>query len=241
MKYTVTINEFEGPLDLLLHLIKEAEIDIFDISIEANTKQYLDYIRQMEELNLSIASEYLVMAADLIEMKSRSLLPNNQMAEEDEYEEDPREALIKKLLAYKKYKDITSEFKKLEESRQEIFTKLPSSLKPYADQNTPIKSNGVGISDLLNAFEHFLDRQKLNRPLSTKITKREISVDERSKQIRKILKTRKQASFTSLFDIMSRDYIVATFLAILEMARKQELVIKQDNTFDEIILSLKEE
>lgn len=237
MNYIVTINQFEGPLDLLLHLIKEAQIDIYDISIEDITKQYLDYIRAMEQLNLSIASEYLVMAADLIEMKSRSLLPNKNEATEDEYEEDPREALIKKLLAYKKYKEVSSEFKKLEENRQQIYTKL-SSLNQYIKGNV-LPTNEMGISVLLEAFERFLERQRLAKPLKTKITKKEISIDDRCRHIKKILMLKKEVPFSSLFDIISKDYVIVTFLAILEMAQKRELIIIQHKHFDDIILKLR--
>ena len=103
MEYKVMINEFEGPLDLLLHLIKENNIDIYDIKIEEITKQYLDYIKKMKELNLSIASEYLVMASELLEMKSKMLLPKREEETLDDFEEDPRELLIERLLAYKQY------------------------------------------------------------------------------------------------------------------------------------------
>ena len=106
MRYEVKINEFEGPLDLLLHLIKQSNIDIYEISLEEITNQYLDYIKQMEKLNLDIASEYLVMASELLEYKSRSLLPKKEI-EDDEYEEDPKEELIKRLVDYKKYKEVT--------------------------------------------------------------------------------------------------------------------------------------
>ena len=109
MKYEIKINEFEGPLDLLLHLIKSSDMNIFDINLAVITNQYLDYIEAMEEMNLNVASEYLVMAAELIEIKSSILLPK-PVIEEDSYEEDPREALIERLLDYKKYKDVTSSF-----------------------------------------------------------------------------------------------------------------------------------
>jgi len=234
MDYKVTINEFEGPLDLLLHLIKQSEIDIYDISIEKITKQYLDYIRAMEELNLSIASEYLVMAAELIEMKSRLLLPPVQEDTDDNYEEDPREGLIKKLLAYKQYKEITTQFKELEEKRKQIYTKAPLNLKPDDYQ-----SESVNLSILLDAFDKFLVRKQLDQPLSTKITKIGLTVNERINKIREILIKQKQVKFNDLFDIINKEYIIVTFLAILEMAKNQELIIKQTNNFDNIILSIK--
>ena len=110
MKYEININEFQGPLDLLLHLIKQSNINIEEISIDEITKQYLNYIQRMEELNLDIASEYLVMAAELIEIKSSSLLPKKDIVE-DEFEEDPKEKLINRLLKYEQYKKMTDTFK----------------------------------------------------------------------------------------------------------------------------------
>ena len=133
-KYIVTIDNFDGPLDLLLHLIKEEDIDIYDIKIEDITKQYLNYIKRMKELNLEIASEYLVMASELIEMKSKMLLPKKKEQDEDNYEEDPREILIERLLAYKKYKEVTNNFKDLELSRKLILTKEPENLSYYAKE-----------------------------------------------------------------------------------------------------------
>ena len=132
MKYEININEFQGPLDLLLHLIKQSNISINEISIDEITKQYLDYIQKMEELNLDIASEYLVMAAELIEIKSSSLLPKSDI-ENDEFEEDPKEKLINRLLEYEQYKKMTSTFKELEEYRQEIYTREPDNLLDYQD------------------------------------------------------------------------------------------------------------
>ena len=131
MQYKVTIDNFDGPLDLLLHLIKENNIDIYDIKIEEIAKQYLDYIESMKNLNLSIASEYLVMASELIEMKSRMLLPKKREEDSDEYEEDPREVLIERLLAYKKYKEVTKEFKDLELTRKLVISKEQDNLSKF--------------------------------------------------------------------------------------------------------------
>lgn len=238
MDYLIKTNEFEGPLDLLLHLIKQANIDIYDIKIDVITKQYLECIKQMEDFNLTIASEYLVMAAELIEMKSKSLLPVEKDTETDEYLEDPKDTLIKKLLEYEKYKNITSTFKELEEQRNLIFTKTPESLSEY-QLDEIIRDDDLDVSDLLNAFQTFIDKKKLNEPLSTKITSKEISVNDRSNYIRNILKNKKESTFTELFDIMEKNYIVVTFLAILEMAKKRELIITQKDNFEEIFLSLR--
>ena len=237
MKYQVKISEFEGPLDLLLHLIKQSNIDIYDIKIDEITKQYLDYIKAMEEINLNIASEYLVMATELIEMKSNMLLPKSNIVE-DEYEEDPKEALINRLLEYQNYKKMTDDFKKLEADRKEFYTKLPSDLSEYNTDNNEVIDD-IKISDLLDAFSKFLERKKLEAPIPTKIAKKEYLVSERVKEIRKILQTRKKIEFTELFETLNKDYIIVTFLSTLDLAKKGEILVEQDRNFDKIFLVAK--
>ena len=239
MNYIVTIDNFDGPLDLLLHLIKKMDIDIYDISIEEITKQYLDYINSMKELNLDIASEYLVMASELIEMKSSMLLPKNDIVE-DEYEEDPKERLIKRLIEYKRYKELVPDFKELEQLRKEEFTKEPDSLDEFKKETEDVILEDLKLEDLINAFSEFLKRKELEKPLNTKITKKEYSVKKRNKEIKKILEEKKKNSFEELFDVMTKDYVVVTFLSILDLARKQSLVIKQENNFNKIYLKIKE-
>lgn len=233
MEYEVKIDAFEGPLDLLLHLIKESKVDIWDIKIVDITDQYLNYIKSMEKLNLNIASEYLVMASELMEMKSRMLLPRYE-SEETEDEEDPREQLIHKLIEYQKYKDMTKSFKELEEVRREFYTKAPESLKEYAPEGTIISSD-VTLDDLMTAFQKFLKRKELEKPLSTTVTTKEITVEDRRKSIKKILTEKKKVDFFELFEEVTKEYVVVTFLAILEMAKKQELTIHQENNFDNIV------
>lgn len=233
MDYEIKIDAFEGPLDLLLHLIKESKVDIWDIKIVDITDQYLNYIKTMENLNLNIASEYLVMASELIEMKSKMLLPRYQDENEEE-ELDPREQLINRLIEYQKYKDMTESFKELESIRHEFYTKTPESLKEYVEEDTII-STDVTLDDLMKAFEKFLQRKKQEKPLSTTVTKREITVEERRTSIKKILKEKKKVDFFELFEEVTKEYVVVTFLAVLEMAKKQELTIYQENNFDNII------
>lgn len=233
MDYEVRIDAFEGPLDLLLHLIKESKVDIWDIKIVDITDQYLNYIQSMESLNLNIASEYLVMASELMEMKSKMLLPRYHEESEEE-EIDPREQLIHKLIEYQKYKEMTKNFKELEEVRHEFYTKAPESLKEYVDEGTVIGSD-VTLDDLMKAFEKFLQRKKFDKPLSTTVTKKEITVEERRTSIRNILQKKKKVDFFELFEEVTKEYIVVTFLAVLEMAKKQELIIYQENNFDNII------
>lgn len=237
MDYKIMIDEFEGPMDLLLHLIKKENIDIIDISIEAITKQYLDYIEQMENLNLDIASEYLIMAAELLEIKSSKLLPKK---DDEEEEEDLEANFINRLIEYKQYKEVTEQFKELEETRKEIYTKIPDSLNQYKE-DSKIDLGDITIDDLVNAFSKFLNRKEMEKPLNTKITSKEYNIDERSYEIKKILKRNKRMNFRELFDVYRRDYVVITFLSILSMAKKQEIDIKQDNNFKDIYISLKED
>ena len=236
MKYEININEFQGPLDLLLHLIKQSNISITEISIDEITKQYLDYIKKMEELNLDIASEYLVMAAELIEIKSSSLLPKKDI-EEDEFEEDPKEKLINRLLEYEQYKKMTDTFKELESYRQEIYTREPDDLLDYKDNEEV--DYGIDLNDLLSALSKFLEQKELDKPLNTKITNKEYSVTKRSSEIRNILKKKKKVNFTDLFEVFTKEYVVITFLSILAMTRKQEIEIEQENNFKNIIIKEK--
>ena len=240
MDYKIMINEFEGPMDLLLHLIKKSDIDICDISIVEITRQYFEYINEMEKLDLNIASEYLIMAAELIEIKSSMLLPKREILEELE-EEDPRERLIQKLIEYKKYKEMTTEFKRLEEERKQVYTKEANDLKEFKNIDDSINLGEINIDDLINAFNKLLERKKLDKPLNTTITKKEYSVSERSNEIKKMLKNKKNIYFEELFEEISKEYIVVTFISILSLAKKQELLIKQDENFSNIILSLKGE
>lgn len=226
---------FEGPLDLLLHLIKENKMDIFDIEIESITRQYLDYIHKMKEQNLDIASAYLVMASELTLIKARMLLPRPKVDEEEVEEEDPREELVARLLEYQAYKEITKTLKENESKRQEIHTKLPENINNYIEENTLI--TGEGSLDLLvDAFKKFLVRKSEEKPLSTKVTMKEITVSSRKLEIKSILKKEKRVSFFKLFPVSTKEYIVATFLAILDMARNKELLIKQEELFSDIIV-----
>ena len=237
MECKVIINDFAGPLDLLLHLIKKSNIDIYDINVVDITNQYIDFINEMEELNLNIASEYLVMDAELLEIKSNMLLPHSKIEDDEIEEEDPRQKLIEKLLEYKQYKDVTSSFRELEEERRELFSKEPSNLNEYKE-NMIVNINGGNIDELLLAFQNFMKRKELEKPLNTKVATKEYSLNTRNREIRSILKQKKKIEFEELFEYYNKDYIVITFLSILDLAKKQELLIKQDNNFQKIYLSL---
>ena len=234
MEYKVTIENFEGPLDLLLHLIKQDNIDIMDISIEKITKQYLEYINLMEEMNLNVASEYLVMAAELLEMKSSILLPHNNDVEDD-YEEDPRQKLINRLLEYKYYKDSTENFIELEKERQQVFTKEVSDVSDFIDLEEQNKIDAT-LDDLIMAFQKFLENKENLKPLKTKITNKEYYVGKRCVEIRDIIRKKKKVTFNEIIDNYSKDYIVVSFLAILSLCKKELIQIEQENNFKEIYI-----
>ena len=232
MEMEFKINDFEGPLDLLLHLIKEAKMDIMNIEIEAITKQYVEFLEKQEKMNLEVSSEYLVMASELIEIKSKLLLPNNKLDEEDEV--DPREDLINRLLEYQAYKDITKVLQEKELLRKDIFTKSPENFNNYIEKDHEIHSD-VTLDDLILAFQKYYQRKLDSKPLNTKVTINEISVSSRRSEIKHLLKKKKKMSFFELFPVMTKEYVVATFLAILEMAKNREIKITQEENFDDII------
>lgn len=234
MEQKFIINDFEGPLDLLLHLIKESKMDIMEIEVVSLANQYLDFINKMKTKNLIVASEYLILASELIYLKSKVLLPKKESKEEDDEEYiDAKENLVNRLLEYQKYKDMSKTFKILEEKRKEIYTKVPSNLKEYSASEIRLGQD-VSLDDLLQAFSKYMERKKYMEPVTTKITGKEISIEERTISIRNILKRRGKVEFFELFEDFSRPYVVATFLSILEMAKNNELVIVQENNFDKI-------
>jgi len=200
MTIKFTVSDFEGPLDLLLHMVKESKMDIYEINIRTIIDQYLDFIHSMEEQNIDVASEYLVMASELIHLKSKLLINRRDEEEnpEDEFSITSEEDLRNKILEYEKYKQITKDFQKLEEKRGEVYTKLPESLKEYID-DVGIQKGELNVEDLFNAYKLFIERQKLLKPLNTKITKRELSVEDKIKDIRSVLQLRRKVNFLELF------------------------------------------
>lgn len=247
MQYNVKIEAFEGPLDLLLHLINRLEIDIYDIPVAKITEQYLVYIHAMKELQLDVASEYLVMAATLLAIKSKMLLPKHEEELDDDFEfeqdDDPRNELVERLIEYKKFKEAAIDLKSLEEERGLMYTKPPSDLTEYAkeikNENTDLD---ISLYDMLGAFQKLLRRKKLQRPMSTKIARQEISIEKRMDEIVSFLKesgTRK--SFNDLFPDSGREHIVVTFLAILELIKRKEIDIEQERNFAEIYMTARKE
>jgi segregation and condensation protein A len=241
MHYNVKIDVFEGPLDLLLHLINRLEIDIYDIPVSQITEQYLIYIKTMAELKLDLASEFLVMAATLLAIKSKMLLPKQEIEtlEEDvPFEEDPRDELVERLIEYRKYKEAAQDLKHLEEERGLMYTKPPSDLTDYIKDKVPEKVElNVSLYDMLAAFQKLLRRKKLQRPLTTKIARQEISIEKRMSEILEDLREfRGKKNFNDLFPIYVKEHIVVTFLAILELIKRNEIDVEQTQNFGEIFV-----
>ena len=236
MTYNFHINDFEGPLDLLLHMVKDSQMDIYEINIRQIIDQYLDFIRSLEEKNIDVASEYLVMASELIHLKSKLLINRkDEVEEEGEFSFSSEEDLKNKLIEYEKYKEITKNFQELEEKRSEVYTKLPESLKDFLPEAKLTKGE-FDVDDLLNAYMQYLNRLKLSKPLNTRITKKELSVDDKIKEIRTILDTRKRVNSIELFTEPTKEYIVVTFLSILEMCKLNEITLTQEDNYSPIMI-----
>ena len=231
----ITINDFEGPLDLLLHLVKTSKMDIYEINTSYIIEEYLKYISEMQDLNIDVASEYLVMAAELIHLKSKMLINiDDEEHEDDEFTISSEEELKQRLIDYDKYKKSTESFRKLEENRKEYLTRSPENIMEYAKS---IKyDHDLSIEDLISAFLEYKKRLEKEKPLETKITRKELSIKERIKSIRNILKTKKKIEFTELFESFRKDYVVVTFLSILNMSKNNEIILSQKDNFSPIMI-----
>ena len=236
MEYQIMIDDFKGPLDLLLHLIKEKEMDLETLELSVITEQYLNYIYMMDASKLEEMSEYLVMASQLIEMKSKMLLPKEKVIIEDDYQEDPRAALIRRLVEYKRYKDVIDDMKEQYEKRQTMIIKPAENMEDYVVDTTTMIPEGLEVYDLMKAMQKMFQRKALSKPLDTHISKQDISIDQRSEEIRTFFKHRvhKKVKFEELFDRVDKYYFIVTFLAILDLAKEKEVEIYQDDLFDEI-------
>jgi len=225
----ISLDNFQGPMDLLLHLIKKKEMNILDIKLEVIIDEYLNYINSKEQMNLNIASSYLVMASELIEIKSRMLLPNEDIEEVEALKEN----LINRIVEYEKYRNLIPSFKQLEKERLNYKTKSPSNILEYKPDFHMISD--LTVNTLIEAYKNLLIRLEDEKPISTKVTKKEISIESQVLRIKEKFKTEKRISFDKLFEIKTKPYIVATFLAILEMTRYGEIKIYQENGFGTIL------
>ncbi len=242
-KLDIKLDAFEGPLDLLLHLIEKNKFNIFDIPIVEITKQYLDYLDSMEEDNMDVMSEFLVMAATLISIKSKMLLPKEETEEEEE--EDPRAELVKSLLEYKMYKYASSELKDMSIDAANAFYKeetIPKEVKEVKEEIDPAELIGDMTMQKLNEIFKTLLRREIDRvdPVRSKfgtITREEIKLEDKMVEIRSEVKGLKSINFKTLLGSKrGKLNLIVSFLAILELMKSGVLMIRQDEMFGDIII-----
>lgn len=246
---TIKIDAFEGPLDLLLYLIKQLEIDIYDIPIAEITDQYISYLKSMEELELDIAGDFLIMAATLMSIKSAMLLPRVEVddvedpdiAENHEEGEDPRQHLMQMLIEYQYVKEASQEFKKREAERSQHYQREPADLSPYLDY-IPLDDGQHELAELGRAMQMVIAKHQLMNPNPAFIEKDEVSIDEKMDEIESVFQKspNRSISFSKLIQSESRSGIIATFLAILELVKRQEITAQQEKNYEDIILNLED-
>lgn len=232
MSYKVKLEIFEGPLDLLLYLIKKSEINIHDIPIAEITEQYLQYLELMKLLDLDIAGEFLVVAATLMQIKSKMLLPPDASQEEEE-EEDPREELVRRLLEYKKFKEAAQRFKDMELARRDVFTRKLDEIHKVESEPEEEAFFEASIFDLINAFNKALS--SVPKDIFYEVIKDEFTVEEKIHDLLHILLVKPKIALSSLFGAArNKTEIIAIFLAILELIRLKEIVAYQKMIFGDI-------
>ena len=228
MSYKVKLDVFEGPLDLLLYLIKKNELDIYDIPISNITEQYLEYLELMRMLDLNIAGEFLVMAATLIHIKSKMLLPPEEKEILPEEEEDPREELVRRLLEYKRFKEVAGVLQDLEGQRKKMFTR-----STVADIESEDKFFEANLFDLITALTRVL--KDVPKEIFQEIIKDEFTVEQKVHDLLHMLVEKPVIYLTELFkNAKSKLEIIATFLAVLELIRLKEIIVAQKKSFDDI-------
>ena len=243
MSIDVKLQVFEGPLDLLLHLIEKNQVNIYDIPIVTITEQYLEYLGEMQRQDLDVMSEFLVMAATLINIKAKMLLPKDE--EEEEEEEDPRAELVRRLLEYKMYKYAATELKDMEmDAAGSIYRSpaIPKEVAEYREEIDPVElCDGLTLNRLNEIFQMVMKKQveKID-PIRSKfgtIEREEISIEERMDTIRDQVKGLKGISFRTLLEIQaSKINVIVTFMAILELMKVGAITVRQDGLFDDIMI-----
>ena len=238
--YRIKLQVFEGPLDLLLFLIRKNELDIYDIPIESVTKQYIEVLRTMQQLDLEVAGEFFVMAATLMEIKSRMLLPKGLHAVDPNAEDediDPRWELVHQLLQYKKFKEASAKLNELVTLRQDLMERYVSNLADAADR--PLKN--VDRIELWNAFNIVL-RRLAEKLVVGEIQDEQVTVADQMEYLLNRIQTEKSFIFSDLFPgKVTLRLLVATFLAVLELTRLRKLSLQQNESFSDIVCTAVEE
>jgi len=230
--YTIRLQDFEGPLDLLLFFIKRDELDIYDIPISRITKEFLEYLHYMRDLNLEIAGEFLVMAAELMEIKVKMLLPPMPGQEEDI---DPRTELVKKLVEYKRYKEKAIEMQKLEEEQMKIYYRGYYDADKYTqeDETSQDLIKDVTLFDLIESFRYTIE--SMPKKFIHEIERINITIEEQMQYIEDYFSRRSETTFYELIkDFTEKIRIVVTFLALLELIRSGRIIVRQSEPYSDI-------
>ncbi len=238
-EYKVQFEVFEGPLDLLLYLIKKEEVDIYEVNLTKLATQFIEYVELMRQFDLEVAGEFLVMASTLMYIKSRELLPVDQqvVVEAEDEGDDPRFELIRQLVEYKKFKDAAAQLQVLEEKQENIYPRVPGKIEFQAEEETSKKPE-VGIFDLLNAVNGILRRFAAKEASARAIYEDKWTVSEKIEYVRNLITERTSVKFSELFEkAANRAEIVCTFLALLELIRMKQLACWQPEPFAEIEIS----
>lgn len=238
-EYKVKFEVFEGPMDLLLYLVKKEEVDIYEVNLTKVAREFIEYVDLMREFDIEIAGEFLVMASTLMYIKSKELLPVDQQVQTDDEEEgeDPRWELIRKLVEYKKFKDAADKLGTLEHKQEDVYPRLPAKqqFEMPEDRGPDLK---VSIFDLINAVNDVIKRVEVRNAGTSQIQDEQFTVAEKIQVLRDHLTNQPRFVFTELFaSAASRNEIVATFLALLELIRLKQLKIEQETSFGEIMIS----
>ncbi len=235
MSFTVLIDKFEGPLDLMLHLIKEKQLDLFTFDISFLADQYLKYLNEMTDLKLEVESEYLLELAILVEYKSRKILPKDESIIDSEYEVDPAERLRKRLIEYQQFKEISTNLQQLNQDRHLQVTRpisiMAEDFAKNIDENQKIEGNAY---ELVKALSKCLRRAQLLKPIETKYTKKEVSIDDRILHIKSLfIKLPSVFTFNDLIqDCSEYQEAIVTFLAVLELSKLHVINFTVNETDD---------
>lgn len=234
MEFNVSLSAFDGPLDLMLHLIKENKLDIFDLNMEVLAQQYMNYIHSMQDLKLEIASEYIEELAGLIEYKSKKLLPRNEAKVEDNYEEDQREKLVSRLLEYQMFKEASENLSLRYDQRNRYISRDPASLIEEWSVPQEIEDNSkYSVYDLMKAMEKVIKRYYISQPYQTKLSVKEMSIEERAEEIeQQLLSTDHPLSFSALCHNISKKMMILSFLAVLSMIHERKISYYIDDKED---------
>ncbi|MGM0395578.1 MAG: segregation and condensation protein A [Bacillota bacterium] len=238
MNYKVSVEVFEGPLDLLLNLIDNNEIDIYDIPVHTVTEQFIAQLKKWEDMNLQVASDFIIMAATLIEIKSKMLLPKETVfVDGEEIQIDPREELVKRLMEYKIYKKISENLKASEEVYSKVYYKPQEDVSDFRDPFQELSA--VQLKDLVDTLQNILQRHRYNNPQETfyEIRREEVSLEDCTRDIKEMVRSSGKIRFSEIITReASRSRIIAYFLSLLELMRTRFISVRQDDSFSDLII-----